>query len=351
MPVHQPDPLGPLGWTDRVSKLWRDVADTSLRPGRVVRVERGLCHVAVGASEEHRLPAHGQEAHGQAAVGDWVATTPKAVERVLPRWSALTRRDPAASGIQAGVQVLAANVDVVLVTVPADRPSAARVEREVTAGWESGAVPLVVVTKSDLDAGGVVLESLRARLAGADVVATSATTGAGLPRLRSELGPGRTGVLLGPSGAGKSTLVNALFGGAVQAVGEVRSGDARGRHTTTSRQLVCLPCGGVLIDTPGLRSLGLVCGAGVDDVFPEIELLARDCRFRDCGHEHEPGCAVLGAVSAGMLDPGRLESFKKLVREVAAERRRSDPLAAREARRAWSQRATEARRYDKRRLR
>ncbi|MGH9028692.1 MAG: ribosome small subunit-dependent GTPase A, partial [Acidimicrobiales bacterium] len=213
--------------------------------------------------------------------------------------------------------------------------------------WESGARPLVAFTKADLDDGHL-LESLRARLVGVDTVATCARHGRGLDDLASELVDGRTGLLIGPSGAGKSTLVNALVGRAVQAVGDVRVGDHRGRHTTTARQLLCLPRGGVLIDTPGLRSLALAGPIRLGAAFPDIERLASRCRFRDCGHGEEPGCAVRNAVATGALDAARLASFEKLAREAAAERRRFDPLEARSARRIWSQRAKEARRYDKR---
>jgi ribosome biogenesis GTPase / thiamine phosphate phosphatase len=204
-----------------------------------------------------------------------------------------------------------------------------------------------VLTKADLD-NGHLLESLHTRLDGVDVVATSVRRGSGLGDLEKELAPGRTGVLIGPSGAGKSTLVNALVGQDVLVTGEVRSGDRRGRHTTTSRQLLCSPGGGVLIDTPGLRSPGLPGVASPGEAFPDI---ARLCRFGDCSHGKEPDCAVRKAAAEGALDPARLASFEKLAREEATERRRSDPLEARAARRMWSLRAKDARRYDKRRWR
>ncbi len=266
---------------------------------------------------------------------------------VLPRWSVLSRVDPAPSGAQAGVQLLAANVDVIVIAAPADRLKVARVEREVAFGWESGAQPLVVLTKSDLDDGRL-LESLRRRIAGVDVVPTSVRQKRGLEAIAGAFSAGRTGVLIGPSGAGKSTLVNALVGSEIQATGDVREGDQRGRHTTSARYLVCLPSGGVLIDTPGMRSLAIAGGEGIDVAFPDIDELADDCRFRDCKHRTEPACAVRAAIQAGSLDPARFASFEKLVREVAVERRKSDPLAARAARRMWSQRAKEQRRYDKR---
>ncbi len=334
--------LVPYGFSARVHALWNDTDTTCALLGRVVRVDGATCRVACADAVERPC-----RARTQVAVGDWAAVEDGTVAGVLPRWSVVARADPASSGAQAGRQVLAANVDVVVVTAPADRSRVARVEREVVLAWESGARPLVALTKSDLDDGHL-LETLRSRVAGVDVVATSARFGRGLDDLAAALAGGRTGLLVGPSGAGKSTLVNALVGREVQATGEIRAGDHRGRHTTTARQLVCLPRGGVLIDSPGLRSLGLPGPVPVDAAFPDIARLARACRFRDCNHRGEPGCAVRGAVVDGTLDPLRLASFEKLGREAAVERRKSDPLEARAARREHSRRAKEARRYDKR---
>jgi ribosome biogenesis GTPase / thiamine phosphate phosphatase len=333
--------LEPYGWSPRVLALWNDLGAGALRPGRVVRLERGRCAVVADDGREHLL-----RARDGLAVGDWVATTDASVEAVLPRWSALTRADPDPSGTL--VQVLAANVDLVIITAPADRLNVARVERELVLAWESGARPLVVVTKADLGPDELPKE-LGERLVSVDAIATSTVNRQGIEELGLRL-HARTGVLLGPSGAGKSTLTNALLGEDVQAIGEVRITDRRGRHTTSTRQLLCLPRGGVLIDTPGLRSLGLAGGATVEGVFPEIEAIAGGCRFKDCRHEREPDCAVLRAVEEGTLDDGRLASFRKLAREAAIELRRQDPLLRRQARRVWRQRALDARRHDKRRL-
>ncbi len=334
--------LVPYGWSERVRALWGDVGDPDLLPARVVRVERGAAVIVRADGSECTL-----RSEGPVAVGDWVAAGHDALHHVLPRWSAVTRADPAQSGAQSGTQVLASNVDVVVITAPADRCSASRVERELAVAWDSGARPLVVLTKTDLDT--AALGRLRTRLTGVTCIGTSAQSGEGLGDLLGEIGPGRTGVLLGPSGAGKSTLVNALLGEAVQATGSVRAGDRRGRHTTSSRQLLCLPGGGVLIDTPGVRSIALVGDVDLDDVFPEIDAMARECRFRDCRHETEPGCAVTDALARGRLEPGRLASFRKLSRESHADRRQHDPVARREAQRLWKLRALEARHHDKRR--
>jgi ribosome biogenesis GTPase len=336
VPDPMTDALVPYGWSDRVLSLFTSYADGESAPARVTRVERSACVVVGPDGEERSL-----RAETLPAVGDWVVVSADAVRHVLPRWSALNRADPDGTG----TQTLAANVDLVLITTPADRSSAARVERELTLAWDSGAIPLVVVTKSDLDAGAVA-ETLASRLPGVDVLAVSAVTGAGLVELQARLAPDRTAVLIGPSGAGKSTLANALLGDDRLATGAVREGDQRGRHTTTSRQLVVVPGGGVLIDTPGLRSLGLPADLDIGAGFPDIEALAQQCRFADCAHESEPGCAVADALKTGELDPGRLESFRKLTRELAHERRRHDPVASQAERQAWKARSREYRARD-----
>jgi ribosome biogenesis GTPase len=303
----------------------------------VTRVERSGCF-AVGADGAERL----LHATPLPAVGDWIAVAGDTVRHVLPRWSALSRADP--GGV--GDQTLAANIDLVLITAPADRSSPARVEREVTIAWDSGALPLVVVTKCDLDSQATA-QTLAGRLPGVDVLAVSAVTGGGLAALHARLASDQTAVLIGPSGAGKSTLANALLGADTLATGEVRAGDHRGRHTTTSRQLVAIPGGGVLIDTPGLRSLGLPAGIEIGSGFPDVEALAARCRFADCAHEGEPGCAVVEALAGGELELDRLESFRKLAREMAWGRRRNDPLAQRAERQVWKARTKEFRARDK----
>ncbi len=313
--------LAALGWSDRVATLFGDLAVAGSLPARVVRVERSCCFVVGGDGNVRSLALL-----GQMAVGDWVATTATTVQLVLPRWSALSRLHAAGTG----TQVLAANVDIVLITAPADRLRPSRVERELALALDSGARPVIVLTKLDLDTGGL-LRDLRARLGAVEVIGVSAASGDGLDAVRGLLRPAHTAVLLGASGAGKSTLVNALVGEDLQATGAVRSGDQRGRHTTSSRQLIVVPGGGVLIDTPGVRSLGLTGEGDLDQVFPEIEALAAGCRFGDCRHLREPGCAVTDAVASGLLDPSRLASFNKLHNEVAVEERRHDPLARREA--------------------
>lgn len=323
--------LESLGWDDRIAALLAPIIGPGVVAARVVRVERSACVIAT-ASGDHlaRTPT-------VPAVGDWVAATIEgedvAVVEFAPAWSRLLRRDP-----EGRTQVLAANVDIVFVTAPADRLSSTRVERETVMAWDSGARPVVLVTKSDLATPRQV-DDLGARLVGVDVVATSAVTGAGLPEVAAFLQPCRTAVLLGPSGAGKSSLANALLGEQRMIAGDVRATDHRGRHTTSSRQLLVVPTGGVLIDSPGLRSLALAGdGAGVAATFEDIEEVARGCRFRDCHHLSEPGCAVVAAVSAGALNPERLASYRKLQREIGFEARRNDPLARQQAARVWKAR-------------
>lgn len=334
-----PGALSAFGWSERVADLYRSGAHTGpTRPGRVTRVERAAMVVidADGAERPYRP--------GGMAVGDWVVIDGSEVAGMLPRWSSLARQDPD-TGAE---QVLAANVDLVLITVPADRPSVTRAERELVLAWESGARPVVLLTKADL-AGDGLLERLTDRLAGVDVLATSIEDRTGAVEVATRLSPDLTGVLLGPSGSGKSTLTNALLGENHQATGAVRGEDGRGRHTTTSRQLLPVPGGGVIIDTPGLRSLGLVGADQLDRAFPDIEELASGCRFADCAHRREPDCAVTAAVDAGALSGPRLASYHKLVSEGAADAIRRDLLARREAGRAGRQRSRDGRRYDERR--
>jgi ribosome biogenesis GTPase / thiamine phosphate phosphatase len=334
--------LIPYGWNDRVLALYNSSAGSGEEPARVLRVERTRSTVIGLDGRDHSLTVAAPP-----AVGDWVSVTATAICQVLERWSVLARAAPHGGD----VQILAANIDLVLITVPADRIHSARVERELALAWDSGARPLVVLTKADLSPPGA-FDELAERLLGVDVVAASVLSGDGLAELAAALRPDRTAVLIGPSGAGKSTLANALVGTNLLATGEVRAQDQRGRHTTTSRQLMAVPGGGVLIDTPGLRSLGLAISDGaIEAVFPEIEELAQLCRFSDCRHQVEPGCAVTGAVEEGQLEPERLASFHKLDRELQAFQRRSDPLARRAEVSLWKARAKSARIHDKRKPR
>jgi ribosome biogenesis GTPase len=266
------------------------------------------------------------------------------VEAVLPRRGALVRKT---AGRTSGGQVLAAHVDVAWLAQGLDRGvNPGWLERAVALCAVAGVQPVVVLTKADL--GGVEDAMREGAVAapGARVVAVSAATGEGLAELGP--GPGRTAVLLGASGAGKSTLLNALAGREVLATAEVRAGDAKGRHTTTHRELVVLPGGGLIIDTPGLRELGLWVG-DVDAAYPEIESLSAGCRFRDCGHTDEPGCAVVEAVEAGTLDRRRYERYLGLQRELESLEVRRDAAEQRRRGRRMAQMIKEVKRERARR--
>jgi ribosome biogenesis GTPase len=315
-------------------------ADNPCEPGRVVRVDRSLILVAVGMELLH-LP-YPLDADVP-VTGDWVWVGPnragdRQILSVLPRHSELSRKR--AFEDSSAAQVLAANMDVIGVVVPVDRPlTHNRLERTLVAAWDSGAVPLVIITKADLThvaddvVGQVILQA-----AGVDVVTTSAENGDGIDNLMAHLPPRSTLVLLGPSGAGKSTLINALVGHNVQHTGEVRAGDFRGKHTTTSRELVPLADGTVLMDTPGVRGFGLFdADDGMQQMFGDVEELGRLCRFSDCAHQHEPGCAVQAALSDGTLDDRRWNNYRKLQREQAALARRKDAAATRAYQREWHQ--------------
>ncbi len=301
------DALVAFGWDDRVAALYLSVAHPHHQPARVGRVDRDRCRVL---TVDGKLRAR---ADVLPFTGDWVALrtgAEPAVDVVLPRWSSLEREG----------QILAANVDIVFVVAALDRPlNLNRIERELVLAWDSGARPVVVLTKADAapDAG-LLTKTVSERAIGVDVLTTSASTGEGIDDLLAPLRPNRTAVLLGPSGAGKSTLVNRLLREEAQATSEVREGDHKGRHTTTSRHLLAVPGGGVLIDTPGLRAIGLTPGAedGLALAFPDIEEIAENCRFRDCRHGGEPGCAVAAAVDEGRLDPDRVASYQKLQAEL-----------------------------------
>jgi ribosome biogenesis GTPase / thiamine phosphate phosphatase len=316
--------LADLGWDD----AWAATLATAVQllgpadPARVARVDLGACAV-LGAADTGRATI---PPGTTVAVGDWVLVRQSVVIGALPRRTAIVRRS---AGLDAQAQTLAANVDTVLVLVAADgRVTPRSIERYVTLVWESGATPVVVLTKADLVSGDDLddaIERIEPACVGVDLLVISAPTGAGLADVARYLGRGRTVALLGSSGVGKSTLANHLTGAAL-ATGAVREGDHRGRHTTTHRELVLLPGGGVLIDSPGLREVGLWQGDdGVARAFPEITALLDQCRFTDCSHRREPGCAVTAAVAEGKITNERLASWRKLRRELDWLAARDDP--------------------------
>lgn len=327
--------LNALGWDARRVMQSR----RGYRPGRVARSDRGICTVlcedgAVRASLGGRvLASAAPDRSALPCAGDWVllGTWPDGrvtIEVVLPRRTALVRRtaDKDASG-----QVLAANMDAVAVVEAVHpAPDPARLERLLAVAFESGAQPLVVLTKSDRAADPAAVASQLAQVAaGVAVLPVSAQRGEGLAPLRAWTASGKTLALLGPSGCGKSTLVNTLVGAEVMGTQATRGSDGKGRHTTTHRALVAVPGGGAVIDTPGVRAVGLLdTAAGLERAFTDIVELAGLCRFADCGHQGEPGCAVRDALDSGELTMRRWESWRKLSREVGFESRRRNARLA-----------------------
>ncbi|HWC67716.1 MAG TPA: ribosome small subunit-dependent GTPase A [Acidimicrobiales bacterium] len=319
--------LADLGWDAAREAEWGALGAPP-RPGRVVRLDRGWSTVAVGR-ESVRVRNLGTEV----AVGDWVVAGDERVEAVLERRSAFTRRASFA-GAKAEPHVLAANIDTVLLLHALTATvNPRRLERELVLAFDSGAQPVVVLTKADLVAEPAANASaLRTVTSTVPILVVSAVSGQGLDAVRVLSDGHRTVALLGASGVGKSTLVNALVGREVQATAEVTA-TQRGRHTTVAAELIALPGGGWLLDTPGLRAVSLWWeGNGIEQAFADIFELMDHCRFRDCKHEGEPGCAVRAAVAAGTLDPDRLDSFRRLVDEQVAieeEQRARDRAADR----------------------
>lgn len=316
-------------------------------PARIAAEHRGAYEVwsAAGSGRAQLAGRLRREAEGRGApgVGDWVTVKEPpgpdgtaVIERVLERRTAFTR---AAAGREARAQVVAANVDLVFAVCGLDADfNVRRLERYLARIWASGAQPVVILNKADLcaDVAERVAE-VEAHAVGVPVHALSALRSEGLEAARAAVQPGTTVALVGSSGAGKSTLANALLGEDRMRTGAVREGDGRGRHVTTSRQLALLPGGGLLLDTPGMRELQLLDDEGLDTVFADVAALAGRCRFRDCRHDGEPGCAVKQAVESGELDAERLEHYRKLEREAAAFELRQDEHRRRQAERVWGQ--------------
>jgi ribosome biogenesis GTPase len=343
-----------FGWSEALQQQFSAYAAQGCIPARVVVQQRGLYEIVTDAGELTATLAgklaYEAEDGAYPVTGDWVAVQPRPAEgsatihHVLPRTGTFVRR---ASGPGAARgQVVAANIDVALLAASMNADlNARRLERYLATAWESGATPVIVLTKADMcdDADARMLE-IEAVAMGVPVLPVSAVTGAGLDALRSHLAPGRTAVLLGSSGVGKSTLVNALAGSELMATQAIREDDARGRHTTTHRELVLLTSGALILDTPGMRELGLWdAGEGMSATFADIEALAAQCRFHDCSHNSEPGCAIHEALDTGMLDPARWRAYGKLQRELAFQSSKDDPKARSESRKVWIRRNKEFR--------
>jgi len=340
--------LAGWGWNSYFEAFWHGGDWKNAVPARVVAQQRKFWRIAgdfgecwAEASGKLRLAA--DEGADWPAVGDWVvveihgAGTPAMIQEVLPRRSKFVRK---MAGKKMEEQVIAANVDTALLVSALDGDfNPRRVERYLAQCWESGARPVIVLNKADT------CEEVRGRAAemervaiGTGVCVVSAKTGQGFDALEEFLRPGHTLVLLGSSGVGKSTIANRLLGEAVQEVRAVRESDSKGRHTTTARELFILPGGALLMDTPGLREMQLWDAEhGVAQTFGDIDALAAECQFGNCTHGNEPECAVLAALSAGILDEARLESWRKLLREQEFLRRKLDPEARQEHKDLWKQ--------------
>ncbi|MET8579771.1 ribosome small subunit-dependent GTPase A [Streptomyces collinus] len=343
--------LTPYGWDDAWADAFTPYEAEGLLPGRVIRVDRGQCDVVTpgGVLRADTAFVTPHDPLRVVCTGDWVAVepggNPRYVRAYLPRRTSFVR---STSSKRSEGQILAANVDHAVIAVSlAVELDLGRVERFLALAWESGAQPVVVLTKADLVPDPVTLSHLVQDVGtsapGVPVLTVSALHGDGLDTLVALVGSG-TSVLLGQSGAGKSTLANALVGEDVMDVRAARDVDGKGRHTTTTRNLLALPSGGVLIDTPGLRGVGLFdAGDGVGQVFSEIEELAERCRFHDCSHESEPGCAVRTAVEDGELPVRRLESYRKLMRENQWIVAKTDARLRAEIKKDWKRKGAQGR--------
>ncbi|HKE66993.1 MAG TPA: ribosome small subunit-dependent GTPase A [Micromonosporaceae bacterium] len=336
--------LASLGWDAEFAAAYAKYRVRGHHPARVMRMDRGIATVqgATGVDRASLGGAHllraGRDPLALPCAGDWVVvrTWPDkrvTLEAVLPRRTQIVRanRNDESCG-----QILAANVDVAAIVEPMDpAPDFGRVERLLSLAWDSGAHPVVLLTKADLVASPDLVAAPVADAApGVDVYPISAERGMNVDVVRSLVAPGRTLALLGASGSGKSTLVNTLAGATVMATQQIRRADGRGRHTTTYRSLVPLPGLGAILDTPGLRAVGVFDG-GVDEAFRDIEEIAADCRFSDCQHNCEPECAVWAAVENGDLSRRRLDSWRKLQRELVWRTRRREARAAARAATEW----------------
>ncbi|MFF7408716.1 ribosome small subunit-dependent GTPase A [Streptomyces lydicus] len=348
-------PLSAYGWDDGFAESFTPFAEQGFVPGRVVRVDRGRVDAVVPEGDGIRTVLADtalvatRDPMRVPCTGDWAVIDLEngltgdhldgVVRALLPRRTSFLR---STSSKRSEGQILAANVDHAVIAVSlAEALDLGRIERFVSLAWESGAQPLVVLTKADLAGEPAGLAHLVAdaesAAPGVPVLAVSSTTGAGLDVLAAVLAGG-TSVLLGRSGAGKSTLANSLVGATVQVVQAIRDRDGKGRHTTTTRDLHALPGGGVLIDTPGLRGVGMWdAEGGLARTFSDVEALAEECRFHDCAHGTEPGCAVQEAVDSGELPVRRLESYRKLLRENQRIVAKTDARLRAEIRRDWRQ--------------
>jgi ribosome biogenesis GTPase len=330
--------LTTYGWTESVESQFKSLARPGDIPARVVRVDRGKYLVATATGVERCYPSRSSPGSrtpaDTPATGDWVIVRERPglglmLDAIFPRRSAVRRLNATSTG----EQVLAANVDTIFALHGIDRPHrVGRLERLCLLSWGANTTPVIVLTKTDLlgttTAAIDLLDAIREIgkvIRGVDVLPVSSATGEGIEQLYAYLGSGQTVGVLGESGAGKSTLINRLAGVERQVTGPTRSGDNKGRHTTTSRDLVPLRLGGTIIDTPGLRTISLLGNtSGLAHSYEDVEALFSGCRFRNCSHQAEPDCGVRTALTNGTLESSRWAAYQKLLREIAHEARRSD---------------------------
>lgn len=354
--------LTDLGWSPFWEALFEPHTKEALTPARVVRSDRGSSLIAtadnlIRAKPSVRLIKESKDPSDLPVVGDWVAVDTSEdlevplINTVLERKSAIIRGDP---GKRSESQALAANIDTVFVVAPiAEEPNLRRIERELSLAWDSGAIPIVVLTKADLSPDAQAsLAAVQDIALGVDVLLVNALDQESASQLLTHFSDHRTAVLIGPSGSGKSTLINGMLGEERLATRDVRVRDGKGRHTTVARELIKIEGHGVIIDTPGIRAIALTGSEeGIASVFPDIEEHAASCRFRDCTHTSEPGCAVLAAIESGDLPSERLASYHKLVREARAAARKTDARLRAEEERKWKNIAKWSREYFKRKNR
>jgi ribosome biogenesis GTPase len=334
-----------LGWNSFFENNFVALDDPALLQARVVEQSRGMYRVR-GVRREYAAQIAGKirylaQAKGDfPAVGDWVAILPTdedqaRIEYVLPRKTKLSRK---VAGRELSEQIVAANVDTVFVVSSLNREfNLRRIERHLTLVWDSGAAPVVLLNKADLCADAGAQASEVGRIApGIPVLPLSALQGTGVEAVRNHIPQGQTVAFVGSSGVGKSTIINALLGSTSLRVKTVREGDDRGRHTTTSRQMIFLPGGGIVIDTPGMRELQLwESEEGLSRAFEDIAAYAENCKFRNCAHGGEPGCAVEVAILEGQLMSERLENHRKLQAELRFQQRKANPELARQEKERW----------------